>query len=182
MIGSDCCVGPDCCFRKLVQCLCLHVHSVLLHSWFGIRAFIAIRRFALGIQINQGRLGQLGNALHPMLSTIDNRDMRMACFRLQCRCTPGVSPPGDMMPGYLAGSGPCYEHPRRLLLAPLVAPRHRPAARRGHARSKESSAEPALRPRHARQAKCPRRNRLPISLHDCIGLLESFNHVGPGRK
>ena len=99
MIGSDCCVGLDCCFRKLVQCLCLHVHSVLLHSWFGIRAFIAIRRFALGIQINQGRLGQLGNALHPMLSTIDNRDMRMACFRLQCRCTPGVSPPGDIWRG-----------------------------------------------------------------------------------
>ena len=158
MIGSDCCSGPDCCFRKQVQCICLHVLSVLLHSWFGFRVFIAIRRFAVGIRINPGRPGPLGHGRHPMLSAIHHSDMSIACLRLH----PRRQPPA----GYLAGSEPCYEHPRPLLLAPRVAPRHQRAARRGRARSKESSAEPALLPHCARQVvKCPRRNRPPISLH-----------------
>ena len=135
MIGSYCCFGPNCCFGKQVQCIYLHVLSVLLHSWFGFRVFIAICRFAAGIQINPGQPGPLGHARHPMLTTIHHSDMRIACLRLH----PRRQPPA----GYPAGSGPCYEHPRPLLLAPRVAPRHQRAARRGRARSKESSAEPA---------------------------------------
>ena len=85
MIGSDCCLGPDCCFRKRVQCIYLHVLSVLLHSWFGFRVFIAIRRFAACIQINTGQPGPLGHARHPMLSAIHHSDMRIACLRLHPR-------------------------------------------------------------------------------------------------
>ena len=36
--SAEKCFGPDCCFRKKVQCIYLHVLSVLLHSWFGFRS------------------------------------------------------------------------------------------------------------------------------------------------
>ena len=72
MIGSDCCFGPEFCLREQVQCICLHVHSVLLHSWFSFRVFIAIRRFAAGIQINPGRPGPLGHAVQCAPDAIRN--------------------------------------------------------------------------------------------------------------
>ena len=96
MIGSDCCFGPEspdcwqiCCFRKKIQCLCLHVHSVLLRSWFGFSVFIAIHRFAAGIQINPGRpedWAMLCTRYYPQSTTV-------TCAWLVLGCTPGVSTP-----------------------------------------------------------------------------------------
>ena len=79
----------------------------------GLVSGYLLQSTALGIQFNPGLPGPLGHALHPMLSAIHHSDMRIACLRLH----PQRQPPT----GYLAGSGPCYEHPRPVLLAPRVA-------------------------------------------------------------
>ena len=97
LIEPECCFGPDCCFREPVQYRCLYDHSVLWHSLFCCRVFIAIRRFAAGIQIKQGLPGPLGHAWHPMPTAIHH--MRMACLKLH----PSA--------GCLAGYGPWHEHP-----------------------------------------------------------------------
>ena len=77
--------------------------------------------------------------------------MCIACFRLHSRWQAAA------VACCLAGSGPWHEHPRPYLpLHPTPwAPLHLPGARHGHTRSKESSAELALRPHRALPAKRP---------------------------
>ena len=92
----------------LLRYSCMHDHAVLWHSlfWFGV--FIAIRRFAAGIQINPGLPGPLGHARHPMLSAIHH--MSMACLRLHHLCQASA--------GYLAGMGAGTNTPSQHLPAP----------------------------------------------------------------
>ena len=143
LIPLECCFGRDCCFRELVQYRFLHDHKILWHSLFCCRVFIAICRFAAGIQINPGLPGplgdNLGHARRPILSAIHH--MRMACLMLYPRRQASV--------GYLAGYGPWHEHPlahRSLLLT---------------ASSSWWWWRPALRATHKRHYICRQPARVP---------------------
>ena len=135
LIEPECCFGPACRFSEHVQCLCLHVHSVLLHSWFDFRVLFAISCLAADIQFNPGRPGPWCHPWHPMLSTI--QPTSYSCLSLS------FHPQRQPFACYPEGSGPLgvkqSPPPPLLPLLPalLALRRPRPQARNGHSLCRE---------------------------------------------